>query len=161
MRRGLLLIMLGPALMLASLAARADLPQYQSVEEILEAGRANCALLENGELSLLDGAITDIDLDGDGTPDKVVEEAKFSCSSAASLYCGTGGCMIHFVVGDQVHSRLGKGWKAVEWAGDTIILLALHGSECGGTNLRRCYEAITWSEGGFKSVGTPVEGIPR
>ena len=143
------------ALALTSFAARADLPSYRSVEEILEAGRENCALFENGAFELEDGAITEIDLDGDGAPDKVVEEAKFRCSSAASLYCGTGGCMIHLAVGDQIYSRLAKGWKAVEWAGDAIILLALHGSECGGTNLRRCYEAITWSEGGFKSVRTP------
>lgn len=142
-------------------AARADLPQHNSVEDALEAGRANCAAFENGAFELETGAITEIDLDGDGAADTVVEEAKFRCSSAASLYCGTGGCMIHLAVGGQVYSRLAKGWKAVEWAGDVIILLALHGSECGGTNLRRCYEAITWSEGGFKSVRTPVDGMPN
>lgn len=144
-------------LALTVLPAHADLPSYGNADEILAAGEANCAGFENGAFSLRDGAITEVDLDGDGTADKVVEEAKFSCTSAASLYCGTGGCMIHFVVGDQVYSRLAKGWMPVKWAGDAIILLALHGSECGGTNLRRCYEAITWSEDGFRSVRPPLE----
>jgi len=146
------------ALILTGFAARADVLEYHSVDEILETGRESCTFFDNGEFSLEEGAITEIDLDGDGAPDKVVMESRFECSTAASLYCGTGGCMTHLVVGDQVYSRLAKGWKSVEWAGDTIILLALHGSECGGTNLRRCYEAITWSEGGFKSVRTPPDG---
>lgn len=141
-------------LILFAAAAWADVLEYHSVDEILQTGRESCESFENGDFSLEDGAIAEVDLDGDGAPDKVVMESRFQCSSAASLYCGTGGCMTHMVVGDQVYSRLAKGWKAVEWAGDTIILLALHGSECGGTNLRRCYEAITWSEGGFKSVRT-------
>jgi hypothetical protein len=146
------------ALVLTGFAARADLPAYRSAEEIIDRGRDTCERADGGTFTLIDGAITETDLDGDGVSDKVVEEAKFSCSTMASLYCGTGGCMTHLVVGDQVYSRLAKGWKAVEWAGDTIILLALHGSECGGTNLRRCYEAIAWSEGGFKSVRTPPDG---
>ncbi len=149
------------ALALSAASAFADQPSYSGIDEILAAGAANCAGFDEGVFSQQEGAISEIDLDGDGRADKVVEEAKFSCSSAASLYCGTGGCMIHIIVGDQVYSRLAKGWKPVEWAGDAIILLELHGTECGGTNLRRCYEAITWSEGGFRSVRAPVEGMAQ
>lgn len=152
------LIAFASALSLLGFGALADQPEYRNVEEILANGREACAFFDNGAFSLEDGAITEVDLDGDGAPDKVVMEAHFRCSTAASLYCGTGGCMTHLVVGDQIYTRLAKGWKAVDWAGDVIILLALHGSECGGTNLRRCYEAITWSEGGFKTVRTPPDG---
>jgi hypothetical protein len=120
--------------------------------EILAAGRAACAGFEGGTFSLAPDAVARTDLDGDGAADTVIDEQGFRCSTAAALYCGTGGCRVHFLVGDSVQSRLAKGWTVTDWAGDRIVLLQVHGTECGGTNLRRCYEALVWSEGAFRSL---------
>ena len=97
-------------------------------------------------------AVQPVDLTGDGVPETVVDESRFSCSSAASMYCGTGGCMVRAIVGDQTFSWLAKGWKVVDWAGDRILLMQIHGANCGGTNLRRCYEAVVWTDDHFASV---------
>ncbi len=45
-----------------------------------------------------------------------------------------------------------EGWRVITWDSLPILLLAVHGSECGGTNLRRCFRAVVWSEGAFRSI---------
>lgn len=140
------------ALLAATPAAGAE-----SADAAIEAARAACAGWENGELAVEDGAITEIDLTGDGQPETVLDESRLACSSALSLFCGTGGCMVHVFGAPQPYSRLAKGWRVIEWSGDRILLFALHGAECGGTNLRHCYEAVSWSDDGFQSVRPPLE----
>jgi hypothetical protein len=56
------------------------------------------------------------------------------------------------IVGDRTFSWLAKGWKVVEWAGDRVLLMQIHGANCGRTNLRRCYEAVVWADDRFASV---------
>lgn len=132
------------------LAGAAERPP--AVEAILADGAAACAGVEDGTFALAEDAVAHVDLTGDGQPDWVVAERGFRCSTSAALYCGTGGCMVHFVVGSSVDARIAKGWTRIDWPPATVILLELHGTECGGTNLRRCVEAITWSEGAFRSI---------
>ena len=151
------LIALAALLAVCCFTTSAAQPNGRNTDEIVDKGRDTCERVDGGSFTLLDGAVSEIDLDGDGAPDRVVEEAKFSCTSAASLYCGTGGCAVHFIVGDQVSTYFARGWRLVEWGRDRLILLDIHGTACGGTNLRRCYEAVVWSEGGFKGVRTPRE----
>jgi hypothetical protein len=121
------------------------------LENVLEEARKNCESFEDGIFEPRD-AVQPVDLTGDGVPEIVVDESRFSCSSAASMYCGTGGCMLRAIVGDQTFSWLAKGWEVVDWAGDRILLLQIHGANCGGTNLRRCYEAVVWTDDRFASV---------
>jgi len=89
------------------------------VDDVLEEARENCARFEDGTFEPRD-AVQRVDLTGDGMPETVVDESRFSCSSAASMYCGTGGCMVRAIVGDQTFSWLAKGWRVVDWAGDQI-----------------------------------------
>ena len=77
----------------------------------VEAAAQSCANFENGEFALEAGAVVRTDLDGDLRADWVVNERYFACSSAASLYGGTGGSMSHFLVGDHVASLLNQGWE--------------------------------------------------
>jgi hypothetical protein len=121
------------------------------LDDVLEEGRENCASFEDGLFEPRD-AVQEVDLTGDGVPEILIDESRFSCSSAASMYCGTGGCMLRAIVGDQIFTWLAKGWKVVDWAGDRILLMQIHGANCGGTNLRRCYEAVVWTDDHFASV---------
>jgi hypothetical protein len=121
------------------------------VDDVLEEARKNCESFEDGIFEPRD-AVQPVDLTGDGRPETVVDESRFSCSSAASMYCGTGGCMVRAIVGDRTFSWLAKGWKVVEWAGDRVLLMQIHGANCGGTNLRRCNEAVVWADDRFASV---------
>ncbi len=110
----------------------------------IESATLACAEIDDGEFALDWGAIERVDLDGDLYADWVLNEYGFACSSAASLYCGTGGCMSHFLVGDTLQSLLNKGWS-LEVIGPFKALLAqVHGSQCGEINPTPCVTASVW-----------------
>lgn len=139
---------LAAALVLAPLAALAD----PVADGVVAEARALCEGFENGSFSTTAGTVTRIDVTGDGEPESLIDESTYGCSSAASMYCGTGGCGLVAVVEGKAFRFLVKGWRVVEWGPDRVLLIAIHGYECGGTNLRRCYEALVWSEGRFATV---------
>ncbi len=119
-----------------------DLPA-QLQEKVNQAEQA-CSDFENGEFTLEWGAVARVDLDGDLRPDWVLNEASFACSSAVSLYCGTGGCMSHFLVGDVLASLLNQGWDVVDLGPNHVLLTDVHGSQCGGINPTPCVTASAW-----------------
>lgn len=124
----------------------------EAASQVIDQARRDCRLFENGVLETTPQAIAFADLTGDAKPEEIVDASQFSCSTAASLFCGTGGCTITVIVDGTATEFLAKGWKVVDWSGQPILLLAVHGSACGGTNLRRCFKALVWSEGDFRSV---------
>jgi hypothetical protein len=123
-----------------------DLPtQFQ---EKVELARKACSEVNNGEFALGWGSVERIDLDGDLRPDWVLNEALFACSSAASLYCGTGGCVSHFLVGETIRSLQNQGWKVVTMGGDRILVAKVHGSQCGSIGPNPCVTASIWDKEG-------------
>jgi len=132
--------------MLVAPAAAAQEPENlpEPFRAILAERAAQCAELQDGTLTLEEGAVRQVDLSGDGAPDWVLDEARLSCSSAASLYCGTGGCTVHFLVGDTLASQYSKGWEAVDFGAFRTLLLQVHGTRCGGIGAHACVQALTW-----------------
>ena len=126
----------------ASSADVSDLPEQ--LREKVETARQACADFEDGAFHLEWGAVDRVDLDGDLYPDWVLNERGFSCSTAASLYCGTGGCMSHFLVEDALHSLLNQGWGLADLGPNKVLLADVHGSQCGGINPTPCITASTW-----------------
>ncbi|WP_306151376.1 hypothetical protein [Roseovarius sp. MMSF_3281] len=126
------------------------------VSQIVNNAENTCASFENGEFAQGD-AVTKIDLTGDGQADTLVEESRFSCSSAASMYCGSGGCMLHAIVGDKSWRFQAEGWRMIEWDGRPILLIARDGGWCGGAGAQLCYEAVTWSNGDMLTVMPPPQ----
>lgn len=120
----------------------ATLPAALAAE--VEAARADCEGFENGEFALEWGAVSRVDLDGDLLPDWVLDSSRFACSSAVSLYCGTGGCMAYFLVGDTLTPILTKGWDVTDFGPFRVLLTQIHGSECGGINPTPCVRAQIW-----------------
>ncbi|MEO1676786.1 MAG: hypothetical protein AAFU80_01350 [Pseudomonadota bacterium] len=142
--------------LLLSLIAIPVVAQEAAVAEILARAEAECASFENGEFDAGD-AVAEIDLDGDGANDRLVDESRFSCSSAASLFCGSGGCMLHAVVGEEVASFQATGWRVIDWDGMPILLIGRDGGWCGGAGAQVCFEAVNWSMGDMLTVMPPVE----
>ncbi len=114
-------------------------------KKVVQAQQA-CSDYEDGQFSLEWGAVTRVDLDGDLRPDWVLNEMFFTCSSAVSLYCGTGGCMSHFLVGDEFASLLNRAWDVVDLGPNRVLLTDVHGSQCGGINPTPCVTASTWDK---------------
>lgn len=121
-----------------------DLPA--PLQDAIETARTDCAGFENGTLDIPWDAVARTDLTGNGETDLVLDLGKLACSSAASLYCGTGGCTVLFSVGDTLTERLSKGWTVQRFAHLTVLLNQIHGANCGGTNLNACVEALVWDD---------------
>ncbi|MCA8883734.1 MAG: hypothetical protein KDA50_08315 [Rhodobacteraceae bacterium] len=136
------------------------------LQQLLSQRQAECSGFDEGTLTLEDGAVAQADLDGDGQPDWVLDESHLRCSSAASLYCGTGGCGVSFLVNDVLSTHLAKGWALTELGPLRAVLLQVHGSRCGGINPTPCVEALVWDPGAarFSTVAPqfpePSDPIP-
>jgi hypothetical protein len=138
------------SLMLMTLALLPGAALADPVSDILASASADCARFENGVFDPGDSVI-DVDLDGEAPTDRVVDTARFSCSSMASFYCGSGGCTIYAVIGDRSWDFQAEGWRMIDWDGP-ILLIARDGGWCGGAGSQLCYEAVVWSHGEMLTV---------
>ncbi|WP_193185635.1 hypothetical protein [Nisaea sediminum] len=124
------------------------------VDEVIKSATAECAAIDGGILTVGTNAIQHLDLTGDDIPDALIDGWELSCSSSHTLFCGgTGGCRIFLVVGHKVREEMSKGWELIRFGNMQVLLLQVHGSACGGTNLRSCVKALVWSDGAFRSIG--------
>ena len=123
-----------------------------AIRKVIAAAEADCKGYQDGKLILTKKAWPQVDLTRDGRPDIIVDAREFRCTTAATLWCGTGGCPITVISDGIAYEFFAKGWKVVDWSNLRVLLLEVHGSECGGTNLRKCVRAEVWSEGAFRSV---------
>lgn len=129
-----------------AIASRATEPA-DPANQLVAAARSSCETLEDGEFAMEADYLVALDLDGDGQPEQLVDESRFACSSSASLFAANGGSMLHAIVQGRVFSWQANAWRIVDWGEDRILLLAQHGSQCGGHGYQHCYEAVVFSEG--------------
>lgn len=121
------------------------------VEALLEAGRADCAAFD-GTFSLAPGAVSEVRFAED-VRGWVVDEGGFRCTTAASLWCGSGGCSLHLIAGEGPPlQRQATGWRIVDWGPLRVVLLGRDGGWCGGAGAEVCVEALVWSAGRFLSL---------
>lgn len=145
---------------LLTLIAGGALAQSIETLTLLEEAAATCAEFEDGVFEPAD-AVTPIELTSQfgSVAAEIVDESKFQCSSAASMYCGSGGCALHLVADGTVSTWQATGWRMLDWGPDSILLIGRDGGWCGGSGAEVCYEAIVWSDGRVLTVGpAPVAG---
>jgi hypothetical protein len=121
-------------------------------DQMIRDARQSCAANQDGQLGYQPGTIRVIDLNRDGIDDEIVDESTYTCTSSASQYCDATGCGLKVIVNNQVLERHVRQWQIIDWDNDRMLLLSLHGSYCGTQATHGCYEAVTWVEGGFRSV---------
>ncbi len=140
----------------AVLACLLPMSALADPDTILADAAKSCAGQDNG-IFAAEGAVRQIDMTGDGTDDTIVDEALFTCTTAASLYGGSGGSMIHIFANGTQSSFLVQGYETVRWGDVLIVLLAVDGSSCNTISANPCFEALTWVEDRFLSVRPPME----
>lgn len=145
------------AFVLSSLAVfSVDAHASDAVNGILDEARAECKSFENGELAIdMDRAVTLVDVTGNGEADEVVDSTAFECSSAASLFCGTGGCGLNVIADGTAFNFLAKGWSVRSGEDAPELAVGVHWSECDYTSF--CFEKFVWTGAGFESLGAAVE----
>lgn len=148
------------ALALALVAGSAT-AQEGRTQQILDDAEELCtAETPEAILDIQAGAITAHDLDGDGEADDTVVDFNFiHCSLRPGLWSGTGGAPIHFVLNEETSkSWQGWGWQVVRHGPHipSVILLNRHGSVCDDFGAAPCVQAITVSNGAFRTVLDPL-----
>jgi len=121
----------------------------ETVNRVIEAAKKSCAL-EKGQFSAPELSTVNVDLNADGKPDEIIDESKFTCSTSSSLYCGTGGCMLHLIVDGKDYKHLAKEWTIAQLGEAKILIIGIHWSECNYKN--PCLRASTWRDGRFRSL---------
>lgn len=127
-------------------------------QQLIYRAAADCQAFENGQFDQGD-AVTENELRSQfgAVKAELVDESQYACSSAASLYCGTGGCMLNLVVNGETMAWQATGWRLVDWGPDRILLIGRDGGWCGGAGAEVCYEALVWSNGKILTVGPAPE----
>ena len=114
--------------------------------KIVQKAKSECAALENGEFNATGQAITLLDLTGDGRSEEIVDASQFSCSTALTLWGGTGGTYLWVIVDKKAYEFLAHRWLVVDVDEQKVLLLAVHSSECSDT-IGPCYRALVWDDG--------------
>ncbi|MFK7746134.1 MAG: hypothetical protein AB8B47_13850 [Roseobacter sp.] len=127
-------------------------------KRLIDRAALDCRSFENGEFDAGD-ALTVIELLSQfgNVQAELIDESQFNCSTAASLYCGTGGCMLNLVIDDSVRAWQATGWQLIDWGPDRILLIGRDGAWCDGAGAEVCYEAIVWGSGKILTVGPEPE----
>lgn len=102
-------------LLLATPAAAQDWPP--EVAAIVDEAKGIC----DGTFTAAPEAVSQRDLNGDGTADWIVDSGAFQCSTSTSLYCGTGGCGVDTLIDGTRGSLLLHSWDSVTDNGTTYL----------------------------------------
>lgn len=102
-------------LLLATPAAAQDWPP--EVASIVDESKSVC----DGTFTAPPEAVSQRDLNGDGTADWVVDSGAFQCSTSVSLYCGTGGCGVDTLINGTRGALLLQSWDTVTEGGTTYL----------------------------------------
>ena len=116
------------------------------VDGLVRKAKEDCAAMDQGQFDTTEQTITLHDFTGDSRPEEVVDASQFSCSTAASLWGGTGGTYLWVVVNGETYEFLAHQWKVVDMHGQNVLLLAVHSSECSD-DIGPCYRAHVWDDG--------------
>ena len=118
--------------------------------QIVQQAKQECNSLDNGSFHSTEKTITLHDITGDGRPEEFVDASQFSCSTAASLWSGSGGTFLWVIVDGKPFEFLAHKWRVVDFDGHQVLLLAVHSSQCSD-DIGPCYRALVWQEG-FRSI---------
>ena len=114
--------------------------------KIVQNARQQCEDFENGQFHSAEKTVTLHDITGDGRPEELVDASQFSCSTASSLWGGSGGTYLWVIVDGKTYEFLAHKWRVVDVDGQKVLLLAVHSSECSDT-IGPCYRALVWGDG--------------
>lgn len=147
---------------LIALLALTGAAQAQTADTVLDAARAECQSFDGGTLFVPDTPLTDIDLNGDGVAEQILDFSTLQCSTLAAFASGTGGSILHVFAGDRHLERMALGWQMTDVQGGQVLLFSLHGSECGTFGVEPCVEAVTLGSEGFLTLrGATQQGADQ
>ena len=91
-------------LLFSSLATGDDPPTTSA--DLIKRARSECAGFNSGTFDVTEKAITSHDITGDGRPEEVIDASQFACSTAASMWNGSGGTYLWVIVDNKPYEFL-------------------------------------------------------
>lgn len=137
----------------AASAAADSLPS--SADDIVQRAKQECDSFENGKFHATEKAVSRYDFTGDGSAEVLVDASQFSCSTAATLWGGSGGTFLWIVAPDNTYEFLAHKWQVVDVDGQNVLLLAVHSSQCSD-DVGPCFRAFVWQDG-FRTTQGALE----
>lgn len=96
-----------------------------------------------------------LDLGPDYPPVEIFVSTDWGCPEPPGVHWHTGGGEIMLRAEGQVYRATARGWAVLHAWETPVVLLSRHGGYCGGAGYQPCFEAVTWSDGTWLSVGPP------
>jgi hypothetical protein len=118
-----------------------------AVQKALHDADAECPAEEGGRVNFAADTVRKLDLTGDGRDDYIVDFRDTVCSTRASAYCGTGGCVLDILVTlpgggvRRVFDGYVRSHEILPGKGARTIRFELHGGYCGGHGNPSCIKA--------------------
>ena len=145
-----------PALLLAWGLASGPVAA-QTAEAAIAKVRAEIRKDCDGKITFKPGFQKQIEINGDGRPDYVLDYGQADCvggSSAMNSYCGSAGCTVDILVSGPSGYRQGwgsnlRGWSVEQAGGAPVLVVDLHGSACGKSGAEACRKRFTWNGSKF------------
>lgn len=125
-------------------------------DEILAEAEAQCLAMGGGTFAP-GQAVSAADLTGDGRPETLIDWAGFACAQARSAFSGTGGSPLTVLVDGRRFDMMSKGWRLIEVPAGQVLLMQVHGTDCGGIGADPCFETAIWNGARFMSLRPAAE----
>jgi len=122
----------------------ASQPISMRVDSLIDGAVVSCNEI-GGKLDVETLAVQAINVGGEPGSITVVDESLLNCSASASMYCGSGGCAVHFLSDQYTLTMQLQGWEKKLKS----IRLGLHGTACGQVGAVPCFKELTFVEGSF------------
>ena len=119
-----------------SLFAFAPLPALADLQSVLQRERTELAEMCGATMQFLEGFAREVNVDGNGAPDILVDYGQLSCDGTRMMFCGSAGCTQKIYLGraDGSHAMAAE-FLAYELRFDRpsegTFLAVLHGGSCG------------------------------
>jgi hypothetical protein len=124
--------------------------------EVLAEAEAQCLGMGGGTFAP-GPAVKRADLTGDGRTETLIDWTGFICEQARSAFYGTGGATLSVLVDGQRIDMMTKGWRLIEVPAGQVLLMQVHGTDCGGIGADPCFEAAIWNGTRFMTLRPATE----
>ncbi|MCU0899921.1 MAG: hypothetical protein MUC82_05415 [Cypionkella sp.] len=149
-----------------AVATEGALPQDAATDLAFAESTKWCAD-QGGTLRRPESPATSVDLTGDGSADDwIISESGAFCGPDLGYLGGSGGAMLHAVIGSTVSSWLGGAWHVQDLVlrldgedlpSRRVLLLGLHGAFCDSFGAAPCLVALSWD--GERLIHYAPEGV--
>jgi hypothetical protein len=123
---------------------------------VLSEARKACTDEDGKRVTFARQGVRQVDLNGDGRPDFIIDLNHAKCDDRDTAFCGTGGCDFMILVAKpdggfaRVFSQRVLAYRIEGSSGPRTIRVDLHGSRCGKVGADPCVKRHRISETPFE-----------